>query len=491
MTEALPLPDIHIAIMQPPGYVHSLCFLDPARYLRYQLRRFGVSVTMSKNRLRSDALNLVLGAHLGFPVEWKEHHACLFMNLEQLGNDGAPISGDYIHLLSSSGVVDYSRDNVRNYGQDIQDVPLIPFWHAPYLEPSEAAFIPLHEREIDLLFFGSMNERRLNLIRRIEACGRKVTTFSQPLYAEERDRYVRNAKAVLNFHFYEKATFEQVRAFHTLSLGTPLISELSAQTKADEVFRDAVNWFSDESLEDFFTHDFGTQAYLEESGAKYAKWITHDPLDQYAELMAFCSGYSRGHALNRRCQVWRPKRINLGSGKDYKPSWLNLDVVAQAAPDLILDLGKPQRFPLRVSSEFGLEVLLEEGTIEAVYANNVLEHVPDLPCLMTNLLGLLKVGGDVEIEVPYEKALTAWQDPTHLRAMNENSWIYYTEWFWYLGWFEYRFELVESFWLDSTLRPCEKASACFMKVKLRKIETSESDRTMARTAQSDLRLPED
>jgi SAM-dependent methyltransferase len=134
---------------------------------------------------------------------------------------------------------------------------------------------------------------------------------------------------------------------------------------------------------------------------------------------------------------------------------------------------------------------LEEGTIEAVYANNVLEHVPDLPCLMTNLLGLLKVGGDVEIEVPYEKALTAWQDPTHLRAMNENSWIYYTEWFWYLGWFEYRFELVESFWLDSTLRPCEKASACFMRVKLRKIETSESDRTMARTAQSDLRLPED
>ena len=54
-------------------------------------------------------------------------------------------------------------------------------------------------------------------------------------------------------------------------------------------------------------------------------------------------------------------------------------------------------------------------------------------------LALLKDGGRFEIEVPYERALTAWQDPTHVRAMNEKSWLYYTDWFWYLGWFEHRF----------------------------------------------------
>lgn len=491
MSQALPLPDIHIAIMQPAGYVHSLCFLDPARYLRFQLRRFGVDVSISKNRLRADALNLVFGAHLGFPVEWKEHHACLFVNLEQLGAGGAAVSADYLNLLKTSGVVDYDKNNVCVYDQDVSDVPIISFRHAPYLLPADGPVIPLRERPIDLLFFGSMNERRRRIIQRIESCGKKVVTFAKPLYAEERDQYIRNAKAVLNCHFYEKAVFEQVRAFHVLSLGTPVVSELNSQTTPDEVYRESVSWFTDQALEEFFTHSFGTNDYLQEAEARQAYWRTHDPVEEYAELMAFCSGYFQGHVQERRSDLWRPTRINLGSGKDYKPNWLNLDVIAQAAPDLILDLGSPQTFPILAKSRFGLDVLLEEGSIDSVYANNVLEHVPDLPCLMSNVIKLLRIGGEVEIEVPYEKALTAWQDPTHLRAMNENSWIYYTDWFWYLGWFEYRFEILESCWLDSALRACNKADAAFMRVKLRKVETTDGDRTMARTAQSDLHIPED
>ena len=30
------LPDIHLCIVQPLGYVHSLGFIDPARYFRHQ-----------------------------------------------------------------------------------------------------------------------------------------------------------------------------------------------------------------------------------------------------------------------------------------------------------------------------------------------------------------------------------------------------------------------------------------------------------------------
>jgi hypothetical protein len=110
--------------------------------------------------------------------------------------------------------------------------------------------------------------------------------------------------------------------------------------------------------------------------------------------------------------------------------------------------------------------------------------VPDLPCLMTNVLTLLKEGGEIEIEVPYEKAPTAWQDPTHIRAMNENSWMYYVEWFWYLGWFEHRFEITHADWLDGQLRSCSKNVAAFMRVSLRKIATTSQERTIARTLQA-------
>ena len=130
--------------------------------------------------------------------------------------------------------------------------------------------------------------------------------------------------------------------------------------------------------------------------------------------------------------------------------------------------------------------------MERVYANNVLEHVPDLPRLMGNALDACsKDGGEFEIEVPYEKALTAWQDPTHLRALNENSWIYYTEWFWYLGWFEHRFEIVHSAFLDMRLQECGKEAAAFMRVKLRKVRTSMQERMVARTMSADLMISDD
>jgi len=136
-------------------------------------------------------------------------------------------------------------------------------------------------------------------------------------------------------------------------------------------------------------------------------------------------------------------------------------------------------------------VRLEGGGVEFVYANNVLEHVPDLPRLMTNVLALLDTGGRFIIEVPYEHAPTAWQDPTHLRALNENSWIYYTDWFWYLGWFEHRFHLEQFGYLDLKLAECGKEQAAFMRVTLQKVETTLRERTTARAMAAAPLVPED
>jgi SAM-dependent methyltransferase len=83
---------------------------------------------------------------------------------------------------------------------------------------------------------------------------------------------------------------------------------------------------------------------------------------------------------------------------------------------------------------------IERGMFDVILANDILEHVPDLVTAMTNCKELLKVGGEMRIHVPYELSLGAWQDPTHIRAFNENSWRYYTDWHWYLGWKD-RFEL--------------------------------------------------
>jgi len=477
------LPPVHLAIIQPAGYVHSLGFLDQARYFRHQFTRMGAEVTIAKNRLREDAVNLVFGAHLGFPADWQRRHACVFVNLEQLGDGGARVSNDYLNLLRGAAVVDYDAANVASYCSEPQDVPIVPFGHAPYLADGSA--LPLQERPIDLLFFGSMNPRRQAFIQRVEACGWNVASFDHPLYGPERDHFVRQAKAVLNCHFYESSRFEQARAFHAMSLGTPVISERGPQTRPSAAFDESVFWLRDGELENFFQHQFARPVFFAQAEARLAAFARHDTIDAYADLLAFAAGFFQAWGKTRAAEPWKPTRVNLGSGKDYKPGWLNIDILARAQPDLVLDLGQAQSFPLTLQGERGAEILLAPDSLDLLYANNVLEHVPDLPMLMGNALTLLKEGGEFQIEVPYEKALTAWQDPTHLRALNENSWLYYTDWFWYLGWFEHRFEVAQSQWLDMQTKPCNKEQAAFMKMTLRKIATTPRERTVARAMQAD------
>ena len=57
--------------------------------------------------------------------------------------------------------------------------------------------------------------------------------------------------------------------------------------------------------------------------------------------------------------------------------------------------------------------------------------------------------------------------------------------------FNHRFEMVGSSYLDLKLQPCPKENASFMRVVLQKVEITAGERTIARTMQADLRLPED
>lgn len=477
------LPPIHLCVTQPAGYLHSLGFLDQARYFRHQFRRLGADVSLAKNRLRHGAINFVFGAHLGFDAAARRRYHCVFVNLEQIGHGGAAVPNDYLSLLAASAVVDYDAQNARGYATHPDEVPVVPLLYAPYLRPAEA--LRLEERPIDLLFIGAMNERRRALIERIEAQGVQVARFDSPLYGPERDAFIAQSKAVLNAHFYPTSRFEQARVSTCLSLGTPVICERTPLTQPHPAFEDSVLWLAEADLERFFSQHFATPAFYDQARAALARFAEYDPIEAYADVLAYAVGYANACESRREPGPWRPKHINLGSGKDYRAGWLNIDVIEQAEPDLVLDLGRPQQWPLAAHGMYAGPVLLEAGKVDLIYANNVLEHVPDLPMLMGNALALLAEGGQFAIEVPYEHAPTAWQDPTHLRALNENSWIYYTDWFWYLGWFEHRFEMTDSSWLDDNLKPCDKSQAAFMKVLLTKVATTPRERTTARVMRAD------
>lgn len=140
-----------------------------------------------------------------------------------------------------------------------------------------------------------------------------------------------------------------------------------------------------------------------------------------------------------------PKILNIGSGKDFKKDCVNLDSEKRWQPDIVYDLNIP--FPWGIlnvlnTERFG-QIEFKKGMFEKIIAVDVLEHITDLTVCMKSCLDLLEVGGVMEIIVPYDLSLGAWQDPTHVRAFNQNSRLYFTAWCWYLGWEKEMFELTK------------------------------------------------
>ncbi|MFC1555375.1 hypothetical protein ACFL7D_12140 [candidate division KSB1 bacterium] len=186
-----------------------------------------------------------------------------------------------------------------------------------------------------------------------------------------------------------------------------------------------------------------------------------------------------------------PKKLNIGSGWDIKENFINLDITDRWKADVIADLNEP--FPIDGSQVFKTdrfgEIEIKDETFSYITAHDVLEHLRNLSMAMTSCLNILQAGGLMDILVPYDLSHGAWQDPTHVRAFNENSWIYFTSWFWYHGWEKYRFNLERREFtlteyggslqknghdLESILRVPRAVD--HMKVILQKVRISDKDR---------------
>lgn len=486
------LPDLHLCLNQPAGHVGSLALLDPARYFRYHFRRLGARVSVAKNRLRHDAVNIVFGAHLGFDPVLSQHYACVFVNLEQLGEGGVSASSAYLQLLRRSAVIDIDPANLAHYTDHPDDVPLVPIVHAPYLAAEAATPArPLAERPIDLLFIGTLNERRRRLIDRIERTGLRVSVFDQPLYGPERDAYIRQARAVLNCHRFDASRLEMLRVAHCLGLGTPVVAERTPRTQAPAYYDDAVTWFEDADLEEVFGRHLGSDAWRAQAEVQLAHFAQLDPAEGFADALAFASGFGRTHARQRSREPWVPVRLNLAAGRHYRPNWLNIDPRPGAEADLVLDLGEPLVLPLQIDSALCGPVQLAAGQFEEIHAVETFERVDNLTRLMTQCLTLLREQGRLVVEVPLDRAPTAWQDPADRRAFNENAWLRCTDGFWQLSWFEHRFQIEQSTYLDLHSRTSRRDKAATMRVTLQKVRTTPHERTLARTMLTDCQLPDD
>ncbi len=430
-------PAINVCVLQPPGYIHALALLEAAEYVTEKCILAGYQAGLCKNRLLSSGLNIVFGAHIKPEKNPVFPSNTVIFNTEQVPEKSRWVSFQYKDCLDRNYVWDYSRSNLELVHDRSQ---VIDFCHVEKLR--RIALDP--HPEIDLIFYGSMNDRRKVIIKNLGDRGVKVLTVFG-LYGPERDALMGKARAVLNLHFYESQIFQQIRAFYALSNGVPVISENFPENSAPPIYRDVIFTPGQKPFEEFVVELLNNRGQFEsDSRDKISRFqASKDNTDFNRVLERTIEAVLYGKSfVHSRPQT--PVMINLGSGKDYRPDHLNIDINPHLNPDVVLDLAESLDLPVSVTSPTYGDITLAENQFDQIVAIDVLEHVPQLPQLMTNCLGLLREGGQFTILVPYDLSLGAWQDPTHVRAFNENSWLYYTQWFWYLGWFEYRFDCTET-----------------------------------------------
>jgi len=140
-----------------------------------------------------------------------------------------PWSSMISKVLEYDGVQDIAQ---LKYGYDSSLVKIDP---------------PYPEKDIDVLFAGHPNDRRLKLKAELEALGVNIV-FVSDVFGLELDKLIVRAKINLNLHYYYGAFLEIHRINRLLAYGSCVVSERSDDEKMDQAYEEYIHFVDIEQM---------------------------------------------------------------------------------------------------------------------------------------------------------------------------------------------------------------------------------------------------
>lgn len=155
----------------------------------------------------------------------------------------------FSRLNNAVAIFDYSLKNIE-YLLDKG----IPYQKLFYMPISSFPDYPAHladngyvlddqkgDIHADVLFYGDPNcERRKAYLQELKK--HFNVTVASEVFGDKLTRMVKNAKVVVNIHYYENALLETTRLYETISLGTPVVSESSSDIVEHEDLQDMIDF---------------------------------------------------------------------------------------------------------------------------------------------------------------------------------------------------------------------------------------------------------
>src|SRR5262249_16225112 len=107
------------------------------------------------------------------------------------------------------------------------------------------------------------------------------------------------------------------------------------------------------------------------------------------------------------------RQLDLGAGTVVRaPEAIRADRSRDVKPDVVLDAQGGLPFP--------------PGSLQRVFSFDLVEHLDDIPAIMTELHRILAPGGQVLITTPHFSCANSYTDPTHRHHFGWNSFSYFS-----------------------------------------------------------------
>lgn len=264
----------NILIISPPNYSHIQSLYEVAHSFHQSIP----DSVITNNPDECEGRSLVFGAHLIPKFNATMDGDYIIYQTEQLGaNDSLFADEAYLDLLRRFPVWDYSLNNISYLKTKVIEATHVPIgyskcmsniktgkslvqvgggkngkqridfaeWSGEYPKTDiNGKFI----QDIDVCFYGSVNERRMKIIDELKS---KTLSFidsdgsvkERPLvvasfmgYGGFRDKLIARSKIVLNMHFYDSAIFEIFRCSHLYANKTCVVSEIGKDISLEEPY---------------------------------------------------------------------------------------------------------------------------------------------------------------------------------------------------------------------------------------------------------------
>jgi hypothetical protein len=225
---------VKIELVQPFDNIHWQSFLPQANAL------------VESTQGLADDKTLLLCAHLlGGKRQIPDDY--IIYNCEQIG-EGQGYGGDpsYLALLKKHEVWDYSHLNIAALGRLGIKAKYCGVGYSPNMTKPNIINADPASQDIDVLFYGSINERRKEFL--MELNDKCVLKCAFGVYGAQLDGLIARAKIVLNLHCYPSAIHEITRTSYLMANKKFVVSEYGKEESLELPYYGAVQFCKYENL---------------------------------------------------------------------------------------------------------------------------------------------------------------------------------------------------------------------------------------------------